>query len=170
MGLFVEPNPVPDLQAIRELRTEAEALEATFGENAYSNYLLRHGLRPDAKTAAAIGRLLGAQVEAADGTMQPPLSASDRAVLKSDRKRRKAFAQRRERLFRLKMAIAALAEPIDDQTELVRDALAIAPEIAANLDSAICSLKRFAEGLRVQIKAETKDSNIRRCRDEQGHT
>jgi hypothetical protein len=67
----VQPHAVIDFDAAHELRIEIEAIEAVHGPNPYSDYLRRHGCRPDAPTAATIGRFLGGQVKAADGSMQP---------------------------------------------------------------------------------------------------
>lgn len=164
---LVQPDVIPNLEAIRDLRTEAEVIEAWYGPNAYSQYIRQHYRRPDPETAADIGRLLGTRVEASDGSMQPPHNAADRAFLKSNKKRRKAYAQRRERLMRLKMALAALTEPVDNFEELARDALADAPEMAASVDSAICYLKRFAECCGVQIKTETENAKVHRGSVEQ---
>lgn len=54
-----------------ELRAEAIDIEAWYGPNAYSRYLLKHGRRPDLADAVIIGRIIGAQVKASDGSMQP---------------------------------------------------------------------------------------------------
>jgi len=135
------------LQAARDLRTEIEALEGWYGPNAYSNYLRKHGRRPRPAEAAAIGRLLGGRVKADDGSMQPPLSAADRNVLKGIRSRRKAFARRYEQITRLKTAIAALAENQDDPADVIGDGSCLldAPEMGEQLDNAVCWLMRFAE-------------------------
>ncbi len=138
---------VPDFQTARDLRTEVEALESWYGPNAYSSYLRKHGRRPTPVEAATIGRLLGGRVKADDGSMQPPLNAADRNVLKGIKSRRKAFARRYEQIFRLKAAIAALAENKDDPADVIGDGSCLfdSPEIAAQLDAALCWLNRFAE-------------------------
>ncbi len=71
MRRHVQSNVITDLQDVQELRVEAEGIEATYGANAYSDYLRRHGQRPDPISAAAIGRYLGGRVKANDGSMQP---------------------------------------------------------------------------------------------------
>ena len=60
-----------DIEAIRELRIEAEAIEASHGQNPYSNYLRKYGKRPNRVEAEFIGRALGGRVRADDGTLQP---------------------------------------------------------------------------------------------------
>ena len=71
MQQLVQANDVLDFDAARELRVEIQIIEAVHGPNAYSEYLRKHGRRPDAVTAATIGRVLGGRVKAADGSMQP---------------------------------------------------------------------------------------------------
>jgi hypothetical protein len=138
---------VLSLSAARDLRTEIEALEAWHGPNAYSIYLRKHGRRPSAAEAAGIGRLLGGRVMANDGTMQPPISSVDRVALRGIKSRRDAYARRYDHLVRLKTALAALAENVDDPAEVLADgSCVLSPEeIDSNLDAALCWLKRFAE-------------------------
>lgn len=71
MQRYVQSDVVPDLQMARDLRVEAEGLEAELGPNPYSNYLRKAGRRPDPVTAAGMGRFMGGRVRADDGTMQP---------------------------------------------------------------------------------------------------
>jgi hypothetical protein len=152
-GLFVmtnclpSPAPVFALSAVRDLRVEIETIEAWYGPNAYSNYLRKHGRRPNPAEAAGMGRLLGGQVEADDGSMQPPLSAADRSTLKGIKTRRKAYARRYDHIMRLKTAIAALAENEDDPADVIGDGSCVLgeSEIDAQLDIAVCWLNRFAE-------------------------
>jgi hypothetical protein len=140
-------NAVISFPAARELRTEIETLEAWYGPNAYSSYLRKHGGRPGREEAAAIGRLLGGRVKAADGSMQPPLTVADRHVLRGIKSRRKAFARRYEQIARLKQAIAALAENMDDPAEVFGDGSCVLDDaqIAKDLDIALCWLTRFGE-------------------------
>jgi hypothetical protein len=130
-----------------ELRAEAEALEAWHGPNAYSNYLRKHGRRPDTEQAKTIGRLLGGRVQADDGSMQPPLSEADRAVIREIKARRRAAARRYDHILRLRDAIAALSENKDDPADVIGrgSCLLNAPELGARLDAALCWLNRFAE-------------------------
>lgn len=71
MHRLVQSEVIPNLQNARDLKVEADGLDAEFGPNPYSQYLRRHGRRPDTATAAAIGRHLGGRVKADDGSMQP---------------------------------------------------------------------------------------------------
>lgn len=65
-------SSVRDLQSIRDLRIEADGLEALYGPNLYSKYLKQFGRRPDRQAAATMGRLMGGRVKADDGSLQPP--------------------------------------------------------------------------------------------------
>lgn len=60
-----------DLTAVRDLMVEAEGIEATYGPNAYTDYLRAHKKRPPRDEAATLGAFLGGRVRADDGTMQP---------------------------------------------------------------------------------------------------
>lgn len=71
MQRLVQPDGTLSFGAAHELRIEIEWIEAVHGPNAYSDYLRKHGRRPDPVTAAIIGRLLGGRVKASDGSMQP---------------------------------------------------------------------------------------------------
>ena len=138
---------VLNLSATRELRTEIEALEAWYGPNAYSNYLRKYNRRPSREEAVGIGRLLGGQVKADDGSMQPQLSAGDRAAIKMIKSRREAYSRRFDHMVRLKTALAALAENEDDPADVFNGESCVLDqsEIDAQLDIALCWLKRFAE-------------------------
>jgi hypothetical protein len=131
----------------RLLISEALALEAQYGKNAYSDYLLNHHKRPDSIEAATIGRLLGGRVEAADGSLQPPLSETDRLVLRGIKGRRKEAARRYDQILRLRTAIAALAQNHDDPADVIAggSVLLDGPEISLQLDLALCWLSRFAQ-------------------------
>src|SRR5258706_1803875 len=121
MPRLVQPDVILDLQSARELRVEIDTLEALYGQNPYSDYLCRHGRRPDPSTAATIGRVLGGRVKADDGSMQPRPTAADRKALKEDKSRREAFARRYEQIARFKEAISALAQNKDDPAEVIDD-------------------------------------------------
>lgn len=150
---FVMPMSLPSLSRVfalstaRDLQTEIEAIEAWYGPNAYCSYLRKHGRRPKPEEAASIGRLLGGRVQADDGTMQPPLSDSDREVIRGIKSRREVFARRYDHIMRLRTAIAALAENEDDPADVIGDGSCVLneSEIDAQLDIALCWLKRFAE-------------------------
>ena len=131
----------------RLLMSEATALEAQFGKNAYSTYLLTHHRRPNSIEAATIGRLLGGRVEADDGSLQPPLNEADRAALRSIKSRRRAAARRYDQILRLKAAIVALAANQDDPADIIAggSVLLEGPEISLHLDHALSWLSRFAQ-------------------------
>lgn len=141
------PAPVFALSAARDLREEIEAIEGWYGPNAYSSYLRKHGRRPKPEEAASIGRLLGGRVQADDGTMQPPLNESDKVTIRGIQSRRQAYARRYDHIMRLKTALAALAENVDDPAEVIGEGSCVLDEseIDAQLDTALCWLKRFAE-------------------------
>ena len=54
--------------------------------DAYSDFIVKHGRIPDRSQAAAIGKLLGKRVRAADGSLQPPKSKSEKAAAKKARR------------------------------------------------------------------------------------
>src|ERR1700733_5402431 len=76
--VIVSLNTTSDVALLSELLAEAEAIEAWYGTNIYSNFIKNNHRRPDRGQAATIGRLLGGQVKAADGSMQPPLTKADK--------------------------------------------------------------------------------------------
>lgn len=82
-----------DLEAVRELLVEAEGIEATYGPNAYVDYLRKHHHRPAPDEAAAIGKLMGGRVRADDGKLHPPLTKKFKA---ERRARQEAFDRQRE--------------------------------------------------------------------------
>jgi hypothetical protein len=130
----------------RLLIAEALAIEGQYGKNAYSDYVLKHGRRPNRAEAAGLGRRLGGQVRADDGSMQPPLSKGDRAALRAIKSRRKAASRRYDHIMRLQQAIAALSENKDDPAEIIGagSCLFLDSDIGTQLDAAVCWLNRFA--------------------------
>lgn len=162
-----EISRIPNIQAIRDLRIEADGIEASYGPNAYSKYLRAHNRRPAPDVAASIGRALGGRVRADDGSMQPPLSAGDRAALKRVNSRRREFRRRFERIARLKAAISALAANNTDPATLFGDEICLldTPEMVAELDAAVCWLNRFAEYWHGQKAATGAQDDKRLCRD-----
>jgi hypothetical protein len=129
------------------LVSEAAALEAQYGKNAYSDYLLAHHRRPSVAEAATIGRLLGGRVEADDGSLQPPLNKADRLALRGIKERRRNAARRYDQILRLRTAIAALAANQDDPADVIAGGsiLLECPEISLHLDHALRWLSRFAQ-------------------------
>jgi hypothetical protein len=131
----------------RLLVSEALALEAQHGKNAYSDFLLNHHARPAPDVAATIGRLLGGRVEAADGSSQPPLTKADRLALRGIKGRRNEASNRYDHIMRLRTAIAALAANHDDPADVIAggSVLLECPEISLQLELALCWLARFAQ-------------------------
>jgi hypothetical protein len=130
----------------RVLLAEADSLEAWHGPNYYSTFLRKHRSRPDREQAATIGKLLGGRVEASDGSLQPPLTAADRQVIRDIKARRKAASRRYDHILRLRDAIEALSKNEDDPADVIGrgSCLLDGPEISAKLNNAICWLNRFA--------------------------
>ena len=133
------------LHAAAELRAEAFAIEGYHGKNAYSDFLLKHGARPNADQAATMGRWMGARVMASDGTMQPPRTASERAAEREDRRRRHGEAQLELEIRRLASAISGLAENTKSPDELLEHFCSDIdePKIRAQLRRAVQWLNRF---------------------------
>jgi hypothetical protein len=127
--------------------SEALALEAQNGKNAYSDYLLKYHKRPEVAEAVTIGRLLGGRVEAADGSLQPPLNKVDKLALRSIKARRNAASRRYDHILRLRTALAALAQNEDDPAEIIAGGSILFddPEISLQLDLALSWLSRFAQ-------------------------
>lgn len=130
-----------------ELRAEALAIEASHGKNPYSEFLIKHGKRPDSRQAAVIGRLLGGRVMASDGSMQPRLTKGEQAAVRDIRRRRKVWSQHSEHALLLGDAIIALSaneqDPIDlvDYLNIYFDEQAISDQV----EDALVWLQRFAK-------------------------
>jgi hypothetical protein len=130
----------------RVLLAEATVIESWFGKNAYSDFMLKHGCRPDANQAAAIGRLIGARVKAADGRMYPLRNAPDRKAVRDSRRRAAAELKKSLEIQRLRKAIASLAANTEDPADMI-EALCPEteePEIREQLQDAVGWLTRFA--------------------------
>ncbi|WP_213737482.1 hypothetical protein [Bradyrhizobium sp. dw_411] len=123
----------------RRLSAEAATLAEAYGPNAYSDYLLNHGCRPNRKTAATIGRLIGVRVKAADGTMQPPRSKADKLA-------RAELHRKWDHIARLRSALAQLALN-EDAPESIIDSIVSADraEISKNLEKAVKWLIRLSD-------------------------
>ena len=130
----------------REIESEAEAIEAWYGKNPYSDFLLAHKSRPDPARAADLGRFMGGQVKAADGSMQPPLNRHRRSQVANIRDRRRRRSEKLEKTCKLREALATLAENRRDGTgpvDLVRTFLD-ERVILEQIDDAVHWLRRFA--------------------------
>jgi hypothetical protein len=133
-------------QAEEDIRAEAAAVEAWYGNNPYSTFLLKHGQRPDAGQAAAIGRLMDARVRAADGSMQPPLTKTERHALREARKRKRAEADLRQQVVRLRNALVNLSQNQDAPADVIGyvHPLFDEPVIREQLERAVDWINRFA--------------------------
>jgi hypothetical protein len=151
---------------VRLLVAEAESLEAWYGPNAYSAYLRKQGKRPPRDEAATIGRLLGGQVEADDGTRQPPLTPADKAALRAIKARRAAASRRYDHILRLQEAIAALSENEDDPADVIGKGSCLLNEqaISAQLGIAVCWLTRFAREWHERAqRSGTRSADVAGC-------
>jgi hypothetical protein len=144
----------------RVLRSEANAFAALMGSNAYSDFILKHGNRPDPPTAAIIGKLIGQQVRANDGTMQPPHTTMERAALKESRRLQKLQRRKLAHVARLCAAIDELAVNEDDPASIIE---AISPheepKIAKNLKKSVEWLGRFAQEWQSRGKQQKTGGN-----------
>ncbi len=126
----------------RELRVAAASFANRYGKNIYSDFILEHGRLPDRSEAVIIGRLLGFQVRASDGSMQP--RRSNRVV-----RERKRVREDKHRLWdqiaRLRAALSYLAKNEDDPTLVIGEIISTDRlEIDANLEKSLAWLNRFA--------------------------
>lgn len=132
---------------LRELRSEAAALRSVHGENAYSDFVLKHLRRPDRDQAAAIGRLMGVRVRAADGTLQPEPTKAERVAARKSRRQQRVENDYVDQILRFRCALANLAQNNSDPADLIRymdplfgDELVIREQIA----HAVQWINRFA--------------------------
>jgi len=133
------PHVVDQLGNRRQLSAEASALIEAYGPNAYSDYLLKHGCRPNRNAAATIGRLIGVRVKAADGTMQPPRTKADKFA-------RAELHRKWDHIARLRSALAQLVQNNDSPESIIHSIVSEdRAEIGANLDKSLLWLIRFAE-------------------------
>lgn len=129
------------------LRAEAAEIEAGLGKNAYSEFLLRHGQRPDRKQAATLGQLMGTRVKASDGSMQPQCSKIERDDARAVRDQRRKRERNNRQVSTLLQAIAGLAEICDSPADVLSHLHPQFDEtiIREHLGSAVEWLMRFAE-------------------------
>lgn len=130
------------LRVERELRSEAAALIERYGPNAYSEFILKHGRRPTRGQAATIGRLMGARVRAADGTLQP--KRLNRRKAKNSRSEGDYIDQ----ILRFRCALANLAENEDDPADVIRYMDPLFGDVSVireQLGHAVQWINRFAE-------------------------
>lgn len=135
----------PD-EAVRELRNEAVSFAIKHGQNAYSDYILKHCQRPDPKEAATIGRLIGMPVKASDGTMQPRPTRAERQAMKDAKEARNQRYRIWDHIARLRAALGQLAQ-IDAAPASIAGEICASdrPDLGANLQKSLAWLIRFAE-------------------------
>jgi hypothetical protein len=155
------------VEAREVLRAEAAQIEACFGKNAYSDFLERHGRRPDPSQAGTIGQLMGMRVQASDGSMQPPAPKGAREALRVVRKQRRNKARYRRQVDGLRQAILSLAENADSPAEVLEHVHPRFddPVIREHLGFAVKWLSRFAE----EWNRSDKRSNEKIPQPPQGH-
>jgi hypothetical protein len=129
------------------LHTEAAEIEATFGKNAYSDFLRQHGQRPEPNQAATLGILLGWRVRASDGSMQPRLTKAERDATRAARTKERHKAKYRRQVARLREALLSLAETVDSPADVIEyiDTRFDEPMIREHLHHAVEWLSRFAQ-------------------------
>lgn len=154
---LTKPEQVVSLhgeKAAREDREEAEkALLEEVAQhklyhpaNAYTDFIEKFRKRPSREEAAGIGRLLGSQVKADDGTMQPPKSSAQKASEKEARSVRKEEEAVRLQCRSVTAAVGYLAHCKDDPSEVIKliDRWET-PAIAENIEHAVDWINRFAK-------------------------
>ena len=150
-----------------ELAAEAEAIQAWHGRNAYSSFLIKNGTRPDPKQAATIGKLVGGQVQASDGTMQPPLTKAEKRLVGELRQRRSRWSKAFDQTLGLKEAVSTLAENCQRSRGLPDFVRAYLdnPKFMSELDDAVYWLNRFVEEWHNHEKQKSGDRSQSSQRD-----
>lgn len=133
----------------KTLKAEARDFEARNGKNPYSDFILRHGRRPDPEHAATLGQLINIQVKASDGSLQPKLTKEDRAARRQLRNEQAAQRQSQRDANQLWCALRDLSEIRADPDQLLRilDGRPDIDRIRDRLKLALEYLDRFERGL-----------------------
>jgi hypothetical protein len=143
----------PSLGAPDALREEAAAFAEENGADAYTDFILKHGFRPERSQAAAIGKLIGRRVRAADGSLQPSKSKAERAATKKTRQIEKDEERIDADLNRAVDAIALLAQNECDPIALIhRMSTMEEEEITANIEKAVEWIQRFTNHWRHHVQ------------------
>ena len=130
----------------RPLQDEAENLEAEIGKNPYSEYILKNRQYPPPGTAGTIGRLLGRQVKASDGSMQPPRTKAQRTANRRVNVERRAQYQKLDQIERLCTALACLSANDKPPQSLIGEICYLhEQEIVERLEKSLQWLLRFVE-------------------------
>jgi hypothetical protein len=150
-----------EAQAARLLRMETASLVAAHGRNEYYDFILEHGRRPNRKEAAVLGKMLGRQVEASDGSHQPPLSQAARSAARDEKRAEQADLRLDMELNRLLDAIALLAENHLDPAPLIAR---ISPSerdlLVLQLGKAVSWVNRFASGWLRHVNIGNEEAEI----------
>jgi hypothetical protein len=140
-----ERSNIIDFPFDAQLRAEATAFAERHGKNPYSDFILAHGRRPDPNQAAAMGRIIGRQVKAADGTMQPRRTRAEKEALREASLARKEIYRIWDHIAQLRAALAHLALIEGEPATIIGEIVACdRPEIDANLQKSVDWLLRFA--------------------------
>jgi hypothetical protein len=144
----------------RILLANADAIQASYGKNPYTDFVRKHGKRPSREQAACIGRLLGGRVRADDGSMQPPLTKADRAALRAIKAHQAAWSHQSNHLYRIENAVAELCTNVDDPAIVAGYAKAWLKKESnrERLAVALSWLIRFAEESGIYDKKESTAS------------
>jgi hypothetical protein len=150
-GEDLSPPPADSVRnaarSARILQAEADAIEARYGTNAYTDFLRKHGVRPTREQAVCIGRLLGGRVRADDGSMQPPLTKADRAEIRAIKARSDAWAHQSTHIYRIENAVTEICANMDSPAAVAKYAQAWLKDETnrEQLAFALSWLIRFAE-------------------------
>lgn len=152
-------------RAVRAVRSEAAAFAAAHGSNAYSDFLLKHGHRPDPEQASIIGRLMGTRVIASDGKLHPQMTKGQRDALAAQRRVWRDRRRKVEELARLSAALSFVTANQHDPASLLSELCdPYETEIVANLENAIEWLRRFATEWQRHVEATGRTSDSYRDR------
>jgi hypothetical protein len=135
---------IAQFDGVQALKMEARAFEIRRGKNPYSDFILRHGRRPDQNEAAGMGRMMNLRLRAVDGSLQPELTEAEKASWRNFHSQKVEAQRRRSEIRRLKGAIRDLAGASISPAVLARE---IDP-ISEHIKLALGYLARFAEELR----------------------
>jgi hypothetical protein len=136
------------IRLTRDLRAEAVILEASHGINPYSDFILQHGCRPNRDQAGTIGRLMGIQVRASDGTLQPRRTKKLKHAARVSNHHDQIQDEYVDQILRLRSALTNLALNKGDPAAIIRyiDPLfGDASVIREHLAHAVEWINRFAE-------------------------
>ncbi|WP_216331162.1 hypothetical protein [Rhizobium sp. X9] len=126
--------------------------------NAYTDYLEKHKKRPDRDTAADIGRLLGGQVKADDGTMQPPKSKSQKEADRENRNARKEESNLRKQAYHAYISVCYLGQNHDDPKQLLHLINEYElPRMIEHFENAVDWFNRFAK----EWRKHAEENNIK---------